>query len=102
MGGRERSAQEVAVKAPQRAGAAAVAEGPEGRKHRRAAAEPRSGRACSGWSPRCRGDRTGPTIVFLGVATEPTLGRPGLWVELAREWAMLGLRSVARGHERGG
>jgi hypothetical protein len=37
---------------------------------------------------------SGPTIVFIGVATEPHIGPARLWVELAREWAMLGLRSV--------
>lgn len=36
----------------------------------------------------------GPTVVFLNVATEPHVGPARLWVELAREWAARGLRSV--------
>jgi pimeloyl-ACP methyl ester carboxylesterase len=40
------------------------------------------------------GKVSGPTMVLLGVATEPHIGPARLWVELAREWALLGLRSV--------
>lgn len=83
----------VAVRSPRRAGAAAVGEGPGGRQivERPLALGPTG---LFGIVTEVPGKVSGPTIVFLGVATEPHIGPGRLWVELAREWAMLGLRSV--------
>ena len=36
----------------------------------------------------------GPTVVFLSVANEHSIGPNRLWVELARRWAELGVRSI--------
>ena len=83
----------VAVRPPKRAGAAAVAEGPGGRQVvERPLALGSTG--LFGIVTEVPGRVSGPTIVFLGVATEPHIGPARLWVELAREWAMLGMRSV--------
>ena len=38
--------------------------------------------------------RRGPTILFLSVANEHHIGPTRLWVELARRWAAVGIRSV--------
>jgi alpha-beta hydrolase superfamily lysophospholipase len=40
------------------------------------------------------GGGSGPWMVFLNVATEHHIGPGRLWVELAREWAGHGLRSI--------
>jgi pimeloyl-ACP methyl ester carboxylesterase len=86
-------AEEVAVKVPRRAGAAAVAEGQGGRQvvERPVALGPAG---LFGIVTEVPGRSSGPTIVFLNVATEPHVGPARLWVDLAREWAVRGLRSV--------
>jgi alpha-beta hydrolase superfamily lysophospholipase len=86
-------ADTVAVKAPQRGGAAAVAQGPEGRQVVERPVELGS-TGLFGIVTEVPGRVSGPTIVFIGVATEPHIGPARLWVDLAREWALLGLRSV--------
>jgi len=40
------------------------------------------------------GPQRGPTVVFLDVAAEHRVGPARLWVELARQWAMQGVRSA--------
>jgi hypothetical protein len=86
-------AAEMAVKVPRRAGAAAVAEGQGGRQvvERPVALGPAG---LFGIVTEVPGRSSGPTIVFLNVATEPHVGPARLWVDLAREWAARGLRSV--------
>ncbi len=84
---------EIPVKVPQRAGATAVADGQEGRQvvERPVSLGPAG---LFGIVTEVPGRSTGPTIVFLNVATEPHVGPARLWVELARQWAACGLRSV--------
>lgn len=40
------------------------------------------------------GRSSGPTVLFINVANEHRLGPARLWVELARRWATLGIRSA--------
>lgn len=47
-----------------------------------------------GMTAEVPGRSSGPVIVLLNVSTEPHIGPARLWVELARHWAPLGLRSV--------
>ncbi len=84
---------EVPVKIPRRAGAVAVAAGPDGRSvvERPVALGPAG---LFGMVSEVPGRSHGPTILFLNVATEPHVGPARLWVELAGEWAARGLRSV--------
>ena len=83
----------VAVKVPRRAGAVAVAEGPDGRQvvERPGFLGPTG---LFGIVTEVPGRVLGPAIVFLNVATEPHVGPARLWVQLARRWAALGLRCV--------
>jgi alpha-beta hydrolase superfamily lysophospholipase len=37
---------------------------------------------------------SGPTVIFLSVANQPGVGPNRLWVELSREWAHYGVRSL--------
>jgi hypothetical protein len=85
--------EEVPVKVPRRAGAVAVADGPDGRQvvERPVSLGPAG---LFGIATEVPGRSSGPTIVFLNVATEPHVGPSRLWVELARQWAVSGVRSV--------
>jgi pimeloyl-ACP methyl ester carboxylesterase len=85
--------QTVAVRSPKRAGAAAVAAGPGGRQ---VVERPLvlGSTGLFGIVTEVPGKVSGPTMILIGVATEPHIGPARLWVELAREWALLGLRSV--------
>ena len=85
--------EEVVVKVPSRAGAVAVADGKDGRQvvERPVTLGPAG---LFGIVTEVPGRSSGPTIVFLNVATEPHVGPARLWVELARKWAVSGLRSV--------
>ncbi len=85
--------EEVPVKVPRRAGAVAVADGPDGRQvvERPVSLGPAG---LFGIATEVPGRSSGPTIVFLNVATEPHVGPSRLWVEFARQWAVSGVRSV--------
>jgi pimeloyl-ACP methyl ester carboxylesterase len=82
-----------AVKLPQQAGAAPVAEAPGGRQvvERPLSLGPTG---LFGMVTEVPGRSAGPAVVFFNVATEPHTGPGRLWVQLARQWAQLGLRSV--------
>jgi len=86
-------AEAVSVKVPKKAEAVAVADGPEGRSviERPISLGPHG---LFGIVTEVPGRVSGPAILFLNVATEPHIGPARLWVELARQWAALGLRSV--------
>jgi pimeloyl-ACP methyl ester carboxylesterase len=83
----------VAVKVPKRAGAAPVAEGPDGRQ---VVERPifLGTTGLFGMVTEVPGRVSGPAVVFFNVATEPHTGPARLWVQLSRRWAALGLRCV--------
>ena len=86
-------ADTVAIKVPMRAGAVAVADGPDGRPviERPLSLGPTG---LFGIVTEVPGRVTGPTVVFFNVATEPHTGPARMWVRFARRWAALGVRSV--------